>query len=118
MFARAVFSFYPPSLHASTCFPSKPLVSPTCKITVRNSFVSPTYAKTGGLYHRKNVGAPTYYICFLRIHALAPLAFQSLAHSFIFRITPIRYPSNIFRTLAPKTGGYTPSGSTNPAGFL
>src|SRR6267143_314352 len=48
MFARGVFSFYPPRLHASSCFPSKPFVSPTYKITVRNSFVSPTYAKTGG----------------------------------------------------------------------
>src|SRR6267142_1546951 len=48
MFARGVLSFYPPRLHASSCFPSKPFVSPTYKITVRNSFVSPTYAKTGG----------------------------------------------------------------------
>src|SRR5258708_5549118 len=48
MFARGVFPFYPPRLHASSCFPSKPFVSPTYKITVRNSFVSPTYAKTGG----------------------------------------------------------------------
>jgi hypothetical protein len=48
MFARGVFSIYPPRLLASSCFPSKPFVSPTYKITVRNSFVSPTYAKTGG----------------------------------------------------------------------
>src|SRR5258708_6508223 len=31
--------------------------------------------------------------------------FQSLAHSFIFRITPISYPSSTFRTLFQKTGG-------------
>jgi hypothetical protein len=31
--------------------------------------------------------------------------FQSLAHSFIFRITPIPYPSSTFRTLCQKTGG-------------
>jgi hypothetical protein len=48
MLARRVFSFYPPRLHASSCFPSNPFVSPTSKITVCNSFVSPTYAKTGG----------------------------------------------------------------------
>src|SRR5258708_31994533 len=48
MFARGAFSFHPPHLHASSCFPSKPFVSPTHKITRRNSFVSPTYAKTGG----------------------------------------------------------------------
>jgi hypothetical protein len=48
MLARGVFSFYPPGLHASSCFPSKPFVSPTCRITVRNSFVSLTYAKTEG----------------------------------------------------------------------
>jgi len=31
--------------------------------------------------------------------------FQSLAHSFIFRITPIPYPSSTFRTLCQKPGG-------------
>jgi hypothetical protein len=41
MIARGLFSFCPPRLHASSCFPSK-------------SFVSPTYAKTaGGCTHRK-----------------------------------------------------------------
>ncbi len=49
MLARGVFSFYPPRLHASSCFPSKSFVSPTCKISFRNSFVSPTYAKTRGV---------------------------------------------------------------------
>jgi hypothetical protein len=48
MFARRVFSFYPSRLHASSCFSSKSFVSPTCRISFRNSFVSPTYAKTGG----------------------------------------------------------------------
>src|SRR5712664_454341 len=49
MLARGVFSFHPPRLHASSCFPSKSFVSPTCKISFRNSFVSPTYAKTRGV---------------------------------------------------------------------
>jgi hypothetical protein len=48
MLARGVFSSYPPRSRASICSPSKSFVSPTCKISFRNSFVSPTYAKTGG----------------------------------------------------------------------
>jgi hypothetical protein len=42
---------------------------------------------------------------FPRNPALCPLSFQSLAHSFIFRSTPISCLPNAFRTLAPKTGG-------------
>ena len=41
---------------------NKSLVSSTCKILVGNSFLSPTYAKTGGGYPQKNVGAPTFLI--------------------------------------------------------
>ena len=41
-------------------------------------------------------------------HALRPLLFQPLVHSFVFRSTPISCPSSAFRTLRPKTpgGGY------------
>jgi hypothetical protein len=113
MLARGVFSFYPPRLHASSCFPSKPFVSPTCEITVRNFFVSPTYAKTGGCTPPKNVGAPTFALSFLPIPTLGSLSFQLLAHSFIFRITRIPYPSRTFRTLCRKTGGTPNSGHTN-----
>src|SRR6266403_1939874 len=112
MSARGVFSFYPPRLYASSCFPSKPFVSPTYKITVRNSFVSPTYAKTGG-YPRKNVGAPTFSLSFLPI---PPLPFQSLAHSFVFRSTPISCLHSAFRTLSQKTGGLPPL--VRPIAFL
>ena len=108
MLARPAFSLHPPRLHASSCFPAKSFVSPTCKISFRNSFVSPTYAKTGGCTHPKNVGAPTFSLSFLPIPTLDSFSFQSLAHSFIFRITSIRCSSNIFRTLAPKTGGTPP----------
>src|SRR5882724_2647442 len=48
MFAREVFSSHPARPHAPRRFPSKSFVSPTSRITARNSFVSPTYAKTGG----------------------------------------------------------------------
>src|SRR5580704_852264 len=71
------------------------------------SFVSPAYAKTGG-YTPTKMSARTFSLSFLPIFTLGPLAFQSFAHSFIFRIQPISHPSNIFRTLAPKTGGTPP----------
>ena len=108
MFARGVFSFYPSHLRASSRPPSKPFISPTYELLARNSFVSPTYAKTGGVTPSKNVGAPTFTLSFLPIRTLVPLFFLSFAHSFIFRITPIRCFSNISRTLAPKTGGVSP----------
>jgi hypothetical protein len=64
--------------------------------------------KNRGMYPSKNVGAPTFSLSFLPIPTLSPLSFQSFAHSFIFRITPIRSSSNSFRTLSPKTGGVSP----------
>ena len=51
---------------------SKSLVSPTCKILAGNSFLSPTYAKTGGGYPQKNVGAPTFLIFPLIFRRLSP----------------------------------------------
>ena len=53
MIARGLFSFCPPRSHVSSCFPSKSFVSPACKFSSRNSFVSPTYAKTGGVPPQK-----------------------------------------------------------------
>ncbi len=55
---------------------------------------------------QNNVGAPTFALSFLPIPTLGSLSFQFLVHSFIFRITPIPYPSSIFRTLSPKTRVY------------
>jgi hypothetical protein len=71
-------------------------------------FCFPYIRKNRGVYPSKNVGAPTFSLSFLPILALDSLAFQSLAQSFVFRIQPISHPSNIFRTLAPKTGGTPP----------
>jgi len=71
-------------------------------------FCFPYLRKNRGVCPSKNVGAPTFSLSFLPIPALVPLAFQSLAHSFIFRIRPISRPSNIIRTLVPKTGGTPP----------
>jgi hypothetical protein len=51
---------------------NKSLVSSTCKILVGNSFLSPTYAKTGGGYPQKNVGAPTFLIFRLIFRRLSP----------------------------------------------
>ena len=113
MRARAILSSYLPRSLALSRFPTKSFISPTCEITVRNFFVSPTYAKTGGCTPPKNVGAPTFALSFLPIPTLGSLSFQLLAHSFIFRITRIPYPSSTFRTLCRKTGGTPNSGHTN-----
>jgi len=68
--------------------------------------------KQGG-YPRKNVGAPTFSLSFLPI---PPLPFQSLAHSFVFRSTPISCLHSAFRTLSQKTGGLPPL--VRPIAFL
>jgi hypothetical protein len=52
---------------------SNPFVSPPYQISVRNSFVSPTYAKTGGTPSPKNVGAPTFLIFTLIFRIFLPL---------------------------------------------
>src|SRR5882724_9088742 len=117
MFARGVFPFYSPRLHASSCFPCKPFVSPTCKITVRNSFVSPTYAKTAGCTPPK-MSARRHFL---------PLSSQSHSPSSCFSVIyelfhfpdptylpPFPYLPHSF----PKNRGYTPSGPTNPEVFL
>ena len=127
MIARGLFSFCPPRSHALSCFPSKSFVSPTCKFSSRNSFVSPTYAKTGGCTPSK-MSARRHFLSLLPIHALplvtplpaaasAEKGFQSLAHSFIFRITSIPRPSQRLRTLPQKNGG-TPHGPATFATFL
>ncbi len=51
---------------------SKPFISPTCQISVRNSFVSSTYAKTKGYTPVENVGAPTFVIF--------PMIFSTFLH--------------------------------------
>jgi hypothetical protein len=52
---------------------SNPFVSPPYQISVRNSFVSPTYAKTGGTHSPKNVGPPTFLIFPLIFRTFLPL---------------------------------------------
>ena len=104
MLARGVFSFYPPRLYASSCFPSKPFVSPTYKITVRNSFVSPTYAKTGGCTpakmsarrHFLSLFSQSRLLLFNRLRALlfsvAHLSPVSTVLSALFHQKPGVYP--------------------------
>src|SRR5579863_1615244 len=60
MIARGLLCFHPARLHAPSRPLSKSLISPTYEHFSGNSFVSPTCAKTGGVYPPKNVGAPTF----------------------------------------------------------
>jgi hypothetical protein len=54
-------------------FRRKPSASPISTRPVHNSFLSPTYAKTGGYPLPQNVGAPTF--------SIFPLIFCSFLHS-------------------------------------
>src|SRR6266849_3499256 len=104
-FSRGLLSFHPASAPAS---PENSLSSiiPIHARPSRKSNYSRTSATPGG-------GGIYRFLCqtnsprsFHRNPALRPIFFQSLAHSSIFRSTPISYAPNAFRTLSPKTGGY------------
>src|SRR5260370_18455298 len=88
MFPRGAFSFHPPRLLASSCFPSKPFVSPTYKITVRNSFVSPTYAKTGGCTPLKMSARRHFLSLFSQSRLLLFNRFRTLSFS-LAHLSPI-----------------------------
>jgi hypothetical protein len=72
----------------------------------RNSFVSPTYANTGGCTAPK-MSARRHFLPLLS-QPFRFLVSHSAPHSFIFPTTLIRCSSNTFRTLSPKTGVYPP----------
>jgi hypothetical protein len=114
MLARRVFSFHPPRLHASSCSPSKPFVSPTCKLTVRNSFVSPTYAKTGGCTPPKMSARRHFLSLFSQPHS-RPSCFSITCALFHFPYPAYLPPFQYHPHSCPKNRGYTPSGPTNPS---
>jgi|SRR5580704_7684078 hypothetical protein len=113
MFARGVLSFYPQRLHASSCFLYKSFISPTCKITVRNSFVSPTYAKTGGCTPRKMSARRHFLSLFSQSPLSALLLFNHLC-TLSFFVSSLSPALPISSALFLKKLGYTPGGHTNP----
>jgi hypothetical protein len=88
-------------------FSPNSLLSPPYVRLDCNFFVSPTYAKTGVPSPQKCRRADISSL-FLLKSTVGSLSFQPLAHSFIFRITPISHCSNIFPTLHQKTRVYPP----------
>ncbi len=112
MFAREAFSFHPAHPHTPSRFPFKSFLSPIYEHFTSNSFVSPTYAKTGGIPLQKCRRADIFSL-FLPISVLGSLSFQSFAHSFIFRVQPISRLPSAFRTLSPKNPGYTALGNSH-----
>ncbi len=107
MFARGVFSFYPPRLHASSSFPSKPFVSPTYKITVCNSFVSPTYAKTGGCTPAKMSARRHFFSLFSRSPLSALFLFNHL-RTLSFSVAHLSLVSTVLSALFHQKPGVYP----------
>jgi hypothetical protein len=97
MIARGIFSFYPPRLHAPSCFPSKSFVSPTCKFSSRNSFVSPIYAKTGGCSPRK-MSARRHLLALFSQSALSALLFFNHLRTLSFSVSHL---SRVLPTACP-----------------
>lgn len=113
MFARGVFSFYPPRLYASSCFPSKPFVSPTCKIAVRNSFVSPTYAKTGGCTPPK-MSARRHFLSLLSQSPSSALLLFKRLRTLSLSVSSLSPTLPISSVLFAQKPGVHPLGPTNP----
>jgi hypothetical protein len=105
MFARGVSSFYPPRLHASSCYPSKPFVSPTCRITIRNSFVSPTYAKTGGCTPVK-MSARRHFLSLFSQSPLSALLLFNHLRTLSFSVSHVSAASSGVCALLRKNRGY------------
>jgi len=78
MSARGFLFYHPPCWHASICFPSNSFVSPTCGFSSRNSFVSATYAKTGGATLEKCRRADIFSLLSRALHFSALLLFNHL----------------------------------------
>jgi hypothetical protein len=116
MFARGVSSFYPPRLHASSGFPSKPFVSPTCKITVRNSFVSPTYAKTGGCTPPK-MSARRHFLSLFSQSPLSALLLFIRLRTLSFSVSSLSPALPISSALLPPKQGVHPLWPYQSPGF-
>src|SRR5260221_2113555 len=78
MSARGFLFFHPPRWLASICLPSNSFVSPKCRFSSRNSFVSPTYAKTGGATLEKCRRADIFSLLSRALHSSAILLFNHL----------------------------------------
>src|SRR5258708_2083528 len=108
-----IFPFLPSALARLKLLPLYAFCSPYIQNYCPHLLCFPYLRKNRGVSSSKNVGAPTFSLSFLPI---PPLAFQSLAHSFIFRSTPISCLHSAFRTHSPKTGGVPPL--VRPIAFL
>ncbi len=78
MSARGFLFFHPPRWLASICLPSNSFVSPKCGFSSRNSFVSPTYAKTGGATLEKCRRADIFSLLSRTLHFSTLLFFNHL----------------------------------------
>src|SRR5260221_3348789 len=107
MSARVVVSFHPPRLRDSSCFSSKPFVSPTCRIAVRNSFVSPTYAKTGGCTPLE-MSARRHFLSLCSLSPLSALLLFNGLRTLLFSVAHLSPVAPALSALFPKDRGCTP----------
>src|SRR5260221_3437326 len=107
MSARVVVSFHPPRLRDSSCFSSKPCVSPTCRIAVRNSFVSPTYAKTGGCTPLE-MSARRHFLSLCSLSPLSALLLFNGLRTLLFSVAHLSPVAPALSALFPKDRGCIP----------
>jgi len=112
MIARAFLSFHPARLHAPSCFSSKPLVSPTCKISFCNSFVSPTYAITGECTPPK-MSARRHFLSLCSLSPLSALLLFNGLRTLLFSVAHLSPVAPALSALFPQNRGCIPSGLTN-----
>jgi hypothetical protein len=107
MLARGVSSFYPPRLLAPSCFPSKSFVSPACRISFRNSFVSPTYAKTAG-YTPLRMSARRHFLSLFSQSPLPALLLFNHLRTLSFSISNLSAVLPTSSALLPQKPGVHP----------
>src|SRR5260221_14113823 len=112
MSARVVVSFHPPRLRDSSCFSSKPFVSPTCRIAVRNSFVSPTYAKTGGCTPLE-MSARRHFLSLCSLSPLSALLLFNGLRTLLFSVAHLSPVAPALSALFLKKPGCIPFGLAN-----
>ena len=107
MFARAAFSFHPARPHTPSRFPSKSFLSPTYQHFVRNFFVSPTYAKTGGRTPLK-MSARRHFLSLFSQSPLSALLFFNHLRTLSFSVSSLSPALPISSALLPQKQGVHP----------
>jgi|HubBroStandDraft_2_1064218.scaffolds.fasta_scaffold20260_2 hypothetical protein len=116
MIARPLFRFHPSCLHAPSSPRSKSFISPAYDHLTSNSFVSPTYAKTGGCIPLKMSARRHFLSLFSQSPFSALLLFNHL-RTLSFSVSHLSAVLPVSSALLPQKRGGIPPRSYQSHGF-